>query len=57
MVNTCPNCPGSSSCMHGACPQELGSHVLSDHRSMSDKANCGSGEYLEKHAAAPRNEQ
>jgi hypothetical protein len=54
MESTFPNCLGSSSHMHGACPQALGSQALSDHWSVGDKLNCGLGGYLEKHAAAPR---
>jgi hypothetical protein len=54
MASICPNYPGSSSHTHGACPQLLGSHTLFYHRSVGDKLNCGSGGYLEKHAAAPR---
>jgi hypothetical protein len=57
MTNTCPNCPDSSSHMHKACPQALGSHALFDHRSIGDKSNYRSGEYPEKQVAAPRNEQ
>jgi hypothetical protein len=57
MASTCPNCPDSSSHMHGACLPALDSHALSNHRYVSDKPNYGSGEYLEKRAATPRNEQ
>jgi hypothetical protein len=57
MASTCPNCPDSSSQMHGAYLLILGSHALSDHRSVGDKLDCGSGGYPKKHAAAPRNEQ
>jgi hypothetical protein len=57
MASTYPNCPGSSSYMHRAYPQALGPLALFDHQSASDKVNCGSGGYLERHAAAPRNEQ
>jgi hypothetical protein len=57
MANTCPSCPDSSSHTHGACPPALGSHALSDHRSAGDKPHSRSDEYLEKHAAAPRNKQ
>jgi hypothetical protein len=57
MASTCPNYSDSSSHTHGACLPALGSHALSDHRSVGDKPNCGSGEYPEKCAAALRNEQ
>jgi hypothetical protein len=50
MASSCPNCPSSSSHMHGAEP-------LFDHRSMGDKPNYRSGGYLEKHVATPINEQ
>jgi hypothetical protein len=54
MESTCPNCHDSSLDMHGACLLALGSHAPSDHRSEGDKPNCGSGEYPENHATAPR---
>jgi hypothetical protein len=37
--------------MHETYPQALGSLTLFDHQSTGDMPNCGSGEYLEKHAA------
>jgi hypothetical protein len=50
MASTCPICPSTTSHMHRACPPTLGSHALSNHRFAGDKLNCGSGEYIEKHA-------
>jgi hypothetical protein len=57
MTSTCPNCPDSSSHTQGAYLPVLGSHAPFDHRSVGDKPSCGSDEYPERYAAAPRNKQ
>jgi hypothetical protein len=57
MEKTCPNYPGSPSHMHESYPQALDSLALFYPQSMGDMPNYGLGDYLEKHAVAPRIEQ
>jgi hypothetical protein len=47
----------SSSHMHGAYPQVVGTLTLFDQQSTGDMLNYGSDEYPEKHAASPKNKQ
>jgi hypothetical protein len=57
MVNTCLICPENSARKLRAYLQEFDLLFLSDHRSVGDKASCGSDASPKKQAAAPRNEQ